>query len=229
MLEGREMRHIDVTGTLAPGMWSYRPLTPDNPLFEQWRFAHVEERGWEADAFTMSTLTGTYLETAKHLFPDHNSIDQVPPERLFLDATIARIPKEAREHITAAELEQAAPDLRPGDGLIVATGWSKHWWDSGEIFVLESPHFDLEAMRWIVDHEIALLGGDVPCFDDPQPGEGQNVNRLHFGSDALLLAPLVNLDQVTQSRVRLTVFPIKLQGACGAPCRAVITEEWSGR
>jgi arylformamidase len=219
------MRHIDVTGTLAPGMWSYRPLVADSPLFEQWRYAEVHERGWEADAFTMSTLTGTYLETAKHLFPDHYSIDQVPPERFFLDAVIARIPKEERAHITAAELEHAASDVHPGDALIVATGWSKHWWDNGEIFVMESPHFDLEAMRWIVDHQVALLAGDVPCFDDPQPGGGQDVNRLLFESDALLLAPLVNLDQVTQNRVRLTVFPIKLQGACGASCRAIITEK----
>src|SRR5215204_3429360 len=52
--EGRVavIRHIDVTGTLASGMWSYKPSVPDMPLFKQWRFAEVAERGWEADAFT---------------------------------------------------------------------------------------------------------------------------------------------------------------------------------
>ena len=219
------MRHIDVTGTLAPGMWSYKPSVSDMPLFERWRFAAVSERGWEADAFTMATLTGTYLETAKHLFPDHYSIDQLPPERCFLDAVIARIPKGAREHITAPELEATAPDVRPGDALIVATGWSRHWWDSGEVFVLESPHFDLAAMRWIVARRVGILAGDFPCFDDPNPEGAQDVNRLLFGIDALILAPLVNLDQVTQDRVRLTALPIKLQGACGASCRAIITEQ----
>lgn len=219
-------RYIDVTGTLAPGMWSYRPGVADVPLFEQWRWATVEERGWEADAFTMSTLSGTYFETSKHLFPDHPSIDELPLQRCFVPATVAKIPKGPREHVTAAELEAAAPGMQPGDALIVATGWSDdRWWDEGGAFLLDSPHFDLEAMRWIVDRGASILAGDVPTFDDPHPEGAQHVNTLLFGSGALILAPLVNLGQVTRPRVRLTVLPLKLRGACGAPCRAVVIEE----
>jgi kynurenine formamidase len=218
-------RYIDVTGTLAPGMWSYRPSIADIPEFEQWRFAEVADRGWEADAFTMATLTGTYFETSKHLYPDQMSIDELPIERCFVSASVARIPKQAREHITAAELERSAHGLQPGDALIVATGWSSRWWESGETFVMESPHFDLRAMEWIVAHKVSMLAGDFPCFDDPQPGGGQGVNTLLFGIGALILAPLVGLDRVTKNRVQLTVLPIKIKGACGAPCRAIITEE----
>ena len=217
-------RTIDVTGTLAPDMWSYKPSVPDIPPFEQRRWARIEERGWEADWFAMPTLAGTYLETAKHLVADQPSIDEVPADRLFVDATVAKIPKGSREHITAADLETAAAGMRPGEALIVATGWDRHWWDDGRIFVLESPHFDLEAMRWIVDRRVSILAGDIPCFDDPDAGGGQNVNALLFGSGALILAPLVNLAAITQPRVRLTVLPLKLKGACGAPCRAIVTE-----
>lgn len=227
VVEGRGVaRMIDVTGELAPGMWSYRIAIPDIPAFEQWRWAEVADRGWEADAFTMPTLCGTYFETSKHLFADHASIDELPLERCFVPATIARVPKGAREHITAAELEAAASGMQKGDALIVATGWSNgRWWDQSGEFLLESPHFDLEAMRWIVDRGASILSGDIPSFDDPQPGGGQNVNDLLFRSGALILAPLVGLDQVTKDRVQLTVLPIKLKGACGAPCRAIITEE----
>jgi kynurenine formamidase len=218
-------RYIDVTGTFAPGMWSYKPGIPDIPAFEQWRWAEVADRGWEADAFTMPTLCGTYFETSKHLFPNEPSIDELPLERCFVTATIARIPKRAREHITAAELAAAAPGMRSGDALIVATGWSDgRWWDQTGDFLMESPHFDLDAMRWIVDHGASILAGDFPSFDDPQPGGGQNVNDLLFRSGALILAPLVGLDQVQGDRVQLTVLPIKLKGSCGAPCRAIITE-----
>ena len=119
-------RHIDITGTLAPDMWSYRPLIPDIPLSEQRRWARIDERGWEADAFSMSTLTGTYLETSKHLRADGPGIDEIPPERLFLEAAVARILKGPREHITVADLEAARPPLNPGDALLVATGWDRH-------------------------------------------------------------------------------------------------------
>lgn len=211
---------IDLTGPLHPGMWSYAPMI-EIPPFEQQRWATIEERGWEADWFAMPTLAGTYLETAKHLIADAPSIDQVPPERFFVNATIARIPRGPREHITVAELETTATSLEPGDALLVHTGWEQHR-DNSETFVLQSPHFDLEAMQWIVDRGISILGGDMPCFDDPVGAEGQGVNMVLFGAGALILAPLVNLGATTATRGRLTVMPIPLVGSCGAPCRAIL-------
>src|SRR4051812_4363022 len=101
-------------------MWSYQAGIADIPAYQQWRWAEVAERGWEADAVTLPTLCGTYFETSKHLFPDDAPIDELPLERCFVTATIARIPKSAREHITAAELDAAAQEMQPGDALIVA-------------------------------------------------------------------------------------------------------------
>lgn len=219
------MAHLlDITGTLAEGMWSYRPSIPDVPEFMRWRFASVAERGWEADAFTMSTLTGTYLETAKHYYPERPAIDEIPPERLVVDAAVVHIPRGPRAHVTLADLEAAAPDLRPGDALLVHTGWDGHWWEPGDVFVMQSPHFERPAMEWIVAHGIGILGGDFPCFDDPDPAGAQQVNVPLLESDALILAPLVGLDRVTRQRVRLYALPIKLKGAAGAPCRALVEE-----
>jgi len=218
-------RLIDVTGTLAEGMWSYRPSIPDVPEFRHWRWATVDERGWEADAFAMATLTGTYLETAKHYYPNRPSIDEVPPARLVVDAAVIHLSKGAREHITVADLASAAPVLHPGDALLVGTGWDRHWCEPGETFVMESPHFERAAMEWVVAHRVGILGGDFPCFDDPQQGQGQGMNVPLLQSDALILAPLVGLDRITRPRVRLTALPLKLKGACGAPCRALVMEE----
>jgi len=215
---------IDLTGPLEPGMWSYAPSMPDIPPFELSRWATIEERGWEADWFAMPTLAGTYLETAKHLIPGTPSIDQVPLERLFVSATIAHIPRGPRQHITAADLEAAVSELEPGDALLVRTGWEAQRADS-ETFVLQSPHFDLEAMRWIVDRSVSILGGDMPCYDDPVGAESQGVNMVLFDSDAMILAPLVNLGATEATRGRLTVLPIPLVDSCGAPCRAIFSPE----
>ncbi len=212
---------IDLTGPLHPGMWSYAP-SMDIPPFEQQRWATIEERGWEADWFAMPTLAGTYLETAKHLIHGAPSIDQIPPERFFLNATIARIPREAREHITVADLQATADSLEPGDALLVQTGWERHR-DNSETFVLQSPHFDLDAMQWIVDRGVTILGGDMPCYDDPVGEESQGVNMVLFGAGAMILAPLVNLGTTVATRGRLTVLPIPLVDSCGAPCRAIFS------
>jgi kynurenine formamidase len=219
-------RYVDLTGRYGPGMWTYRPIVPDIPAYEQRRFATVEERGWEADVVTLPTLCGTYLETSKHLFPERPGIAELPPERCFVRATVARIPRGPREHIGVNELEAVVTELNPGDALLVATGWDKHWWDAGgETFVRESPHFDMAAMRWITDRGVSILGGDVPCFDDPDASGAQGVNTVLFGADALILAPLVGLGSLTANRIDLVVLPIKLADACGAPCRAIAIEE----
>lgn len=216
-------RYIDITGKLSTDMWSY----PDTPPFEKRRYATIEERGWEADWFAMPTLAGTYLETSKHLYGDDPAIDEIPVDRFFLPVTVAHIPKGAREHITVADLEQHAGAMQPGDALLVHTGWAaEHWFDGGShTFVNDSPHFVMEAMEWILARKPAILGGDMPCFDDPQPGQGQGVNFPLFKSGALILAPLVNLEQVTAPRAQLVVLPAPLQGSCGAPCRAVIIQD----
>ena len=215
---------IDLTGPLQPDMWSYAPMIPDIPPFEHTRWATIDDRGYEADWFAMPTLAGTYLETAKHLFTDAPSIDQISLERFFVPATIARIPRGPREHITVADLEAAISQLDPGDALLVSTGWEARRADS-ETFVLQSPHFDMDAMRWIVDRGISILGGDMPCFDDPVGAEGQGVNTVLFGSGALILAPLIKLDSTPATHGQLTVLPIPLAGSCGAPCRAIFSPE----
>ena len=217
-------RYLDITGTLAPGMWSYEATMPGVPPFEQRRWATIEANGWENDWFAMPTLAGTYLETAKHLIVGAPSIDQVPPERLFVPASIAVIPKQDLEHITVDDLERSVVDLDPGNALLVSTGWDRYWWDDGTIFVGHSPHFELDAMQWIVDRGVSILGGDVPCFDDPRSEEGQSVNTPLFGSGALILAPLVNLGHWRSSRAHLTVLPVPLKDSCGAPCRAILTD-----
>ena len=213
---------IDLTGKLEAGMWSY--TMADIPPFEHTRWATIEERGWEADWFAMPTLAGTYLETAKHLIPGAPSIDQMPLERFFVYATIARIPRGPREHITRADLEAAVVDLEPGDALLVQTGWEANRGNSS-VFVDQSPHFDLDAMHWIVERGVSILGGDMPCYDDPVGAEGQGVNMVLFGSGAMILAPLVNLGTTDATRGRLTVLPIPLADSCGAPCRAIFSPE----
>lgn len=221
-MEDRPPRHVDVTGPLAEGMWSYRPIILDAPAFARRPFQTVAEHGAEADALVLSTLTGTYLETSKHYFPDRRSIDRIPPDQLFVTAVVAQVPKGPGEHITVADLWAIDADLRPGDAALVATGWDRHWFDS-ETFVRRSPHFERETMEWLVARGATIVGGDFPCFDDPDPGQAEGVNRPLLEADRLILAPLFGLTAVPNGRHRLAVLPLKLVGACGGPCRAIIT------
>jgi kynurenine formamidase len=81
-------------------------------------------------------------------------LDQMPVEKLFLrPASVARINKGEGEEINKSEAQKAFDAARPakGDALLVATGWGDrpHHQCEGNAYVLRSPHFSLEAARYL--------------------------------------------------------------------------------
>jgi kynurenine formamidase len=85
------------------------------------------------------------------------------------------------------------------------------------------------ALEWVLEHEISLFGVDIPCIEaswseDDSEGKGSMLRTL-FERDILLLAPLVNLENVRSRSGTLICLPLKLKGTSGAPCRALFVEE----
>ena len=79
------------------------------------------------------------------------------------------------------------------------------------------------AIDWILERQVTLLGGDTPRYDSPH--NPQNFFPKFFQTEILLLAPLVNLDQVQQPRGKLIALPLKIKDACASPVRALWIEE----
>jgi arylformamidase len=207
---------IDMTGVITDGLCFYEP--PVTPVRLQ-RMATRERDGWDAHRVELTTLSGTYLETSAHHFAGRRTIDQVPPAACFLTARLAWIPRGPGQAIAVDDLErEVAPlQMQPGQALIIATGWDARW--GRPEFDRESPHFTMPAMEWILARRPALLGADLPAFDSRLEPAGV-VPRL-FADDVLLLAPLVNLGAIPGNRFQLVALPLKLEGACGSPCRAL--------
>jgi kynurenine formamidase len=128
--------------------------------------------------------------------------------------------------ITADLLAQFAPEINPGDALLIGTGWDQQWNKPG--FVLDSPNLDRKALQWIIDKKIALLGVDLTCIEaswseDDEEAKGGLLSSL-FRTGALLLAPIVNVRRITQKEGILLALPMKLKGTSGAPVRAIFLE-----
>jgi kynurenine formamidase len=213
------MTFIDLTGTIEAGMWHYAHIPP----VEIEPLTSIEADGTEAHRFKLATITGTYLETAAHHFHGSPTIDEIPPDRFICEAVVVRLTeKQAAEPITGDELRHAATgiEIRAGEAMLLDTGWARMW--HAPNYVDDSPYLTMDAMRWIVSQGVSILGGDMPCFDNPHGGVG--VNPVLFESGALILAPLVNLKAVPQAyeRVKLMAFPLKIKGVCGTPCRAIV-------
>jgi len=219
------MRLIDVGGSLYNGMWSYGGRFPPVVIEE----LLPRSSGYRTHSFSISMAlhSSTYLETAAHLYRGRMNLDELSLERCFLEAVVLHIPLGPHEHITPEAIQyalaQAGESLRPGDALIINTRWH-HRWNHPE-YPLDPPHFTVEAIDWLLEQEISLLGSDSTRFDgrlDPQ-----NHLPTFFEKDTLMLACMTNLDEVQRVRVKLIVLPLKV-ASCVAPCRAIVLEDFRG-
>lgn len=94
----------------------------------------------------------------------------------------------------------------------------------------DTPAYHPDCAEWLYEQSCGLLGVDVPCIQAPYPlpdGSQYDGNVLLpiFQKGVLLLAPLVNLDQVTAERGELIALPLAVEGTSGAPCRAILRVE----
>lgn len=219
------MRIVDISGPIEDNMWSYGDPYP-TPRIEQ-----IPPPTWldypvYSQTVSFAVQSGTYLETAAHLDRGRMPIDQLPLARCYMvDAVALWIPKGANGGITLEDLLQAQQrqgvEVRTGDALLVGTGWDKQWHEP--VFVTDPPYFTAAAMDWILDQQLALLGGDTPRYDSIH--HPQNFLPKFFQTEMLLLAPLTNMDQVQQPRGKLIALPLKIKDACASPVRALWIEE----
>ena len=190
--------------------------------------ATIEKESFFSSKFSATSLSGLYLESQAHIIEGGKTLDQYPVERFMVPAKILKLPAQSpKALIDGALMATHATRIDKGDALLVATGWGGMWNKPG--YVLQCPNLKRSALEWVLDYEISLFGVDIPCIEaswseDDAQTKGSLLRSL-LEKDALLLAPLVNLENIRSDRGTLVCMPLKLKGASGAPCRAVFIEE----
>jgi kynurenine formamidase len=125
-----------------------------------------------SDSGTSLALPSLFAE-----FRKTTRIDQVPVEKLFLrPAVVAHIDKGEGEEISKSDVEKAFKDARPpkGDAFLIVTGWGDkpHHQAEGNKYILGSPHFSLEAARFLAqalhDNDNDLLLSDAAMLGLPK-------------------------------------------------------------
>jgi kynurenine formamidase len=216
------MKIIDLSEKIKQGIWTYGEMYPnfvprqiiagDNIFFCE-----------VFDGFT--SQTGTYLETTAHVkgYEGNTMIEDIDVSRLVnVPCSVIHLdPKKFSNggKVTDEDFVAAieGQDINKGDAILFCCGWSD--WYAPD-FLNNSPCLSVKAMEWLLSFEPCILGSDIPCWQNEE-----NVFNLFSQTETLLLAPLVNLEQVTNFHVKLTVLPINITSTCCVPARAIIIEE----
>jgi kynurenine formamidase len=143
------MNFIELTMPLSH-QWMPDEVLPTSVKFFLGPKNHQEK------GIVVGSETGTclVLPSAFADFRKTTRIDQLRIEKLVLrPTTVAAIAKSDGEEITRADVERAFDSSPPakGDALLIRRGWgdqSYHELEGGD-YVLQSPHFSLEAAKYL--------------------------------------------------------------------------------
>lgn len=162
-------------------------------------------------------------------------IEDLPPflgRGVLLDvAAVHGVPcLPAGYEVTVADLEEAARagvEPRPGDGVLIGTGWSRRW-SEPEGFVgtaSGTPGPGEEAARWLAARRPRFVGGETLALERTAPGAGHAVLPVHrillveAGISIVETMLLAELLDAGVPEFLLVLAPLRLVGGTGSPVR----------
>jgi arylformamidase len=203
---------IDVSVRLKTGMVHW----PGDPSV---RISHAleMERG---DPCTVSLLelgahTGTHMDAPAHFVRGGIGIDQMPLDAAIGSARV--IPIRDRQSIKTAELVRHS--IRRGERVLFKTHNSDHCWDTDR-FVEDFVYLSAAAAQYLVERQVRLVGVDYLSVGGFR-ADGVETHQALLRAGIWIIEGL-NLSGVQPGKVQLVCLPLKIAGADGAPCRAIL-------
>lgn len=160
---------------------------------------------------------------------ERHTVDTIAP--IFRRGVLLDIPKIAGLDvlptdfvITPAHLEAAAGDVRPGDVVLIRTGWGRYWDDAARfISQVHNPGPALEGAQWLSERKIFAAGSDTAPFEfTPSPEMAVHVHLLV--RSGIHIIECLNLEELAELGVTEFLFvaaPLRIRGGTGSPIRPV--------
>ena len=210
---------IDLTHVISPAVPRLRKFAA--PRVE--KISRIPEQPSSVTRLDMVCHTGTHLDAPNHFVPDAPGIDEIPLHCLYGPAVVVHAQLSAGGELGTAELQ--ASGIKPGDIVILDTGWWRHPGDG------DHPCLSEEAARWLVDRGVKMLATDLPTPDLAVDRRGPDfrwpVHRILLGHGVLIGENLTNLGELPE-RVEAMVLPLPIAGADGAPARVLVRPAVAG-
>jgi len=203
---------IDVSVRLKTGMVNW-PGDPPARISQ----ALDMERG---DPCTVSLLelgahTGTHMDAPAHFVRGGIGIDALPLDTAIGSARVIAI--QDPESIKPEELRRHR--LRRGERILFKTGNSARCWDK-DSFVEDFVYISAAAAQYLAERQVRLVGIDYLSVGGFR-ADGVETHQALLQAGIWIIEGL-NLSGVQPGRVQLVCLPLKIAGADGAPCRAIL-------
>lgn len=202
------------------------PVYPGDPVPAFTPATTLAEDGYNVLHVQMGSQTGTHLDAPYHFLEDGARVEDLDLALLCGPAVIADVRGKApRQAIAWSDLAPVADSLGPGRLLVLHTGWSEHW---GTDRYAAHPFLDGDAAARIVDLGVRTVAIDAMSLDEttdvPEHPSGFAAHYAVLGAGGAIAENLNNLAAVDFPDPVVSLLPVLLRGADGAPVRAVAME-----
>ena len=233
------------SGTLVDLSHDYSDETVFWPTAESFKLEKVADGitdlgyYYAANNFATSEHGGTHIDAPVHFARGHQSVDQIPLDRLIGGAIVvdvtAACASQADYRVTSDDFtrwERTNGEIPNGAIVLIRTGYSRFWPDAarylgtaergaGAVAKLHFPGLHPDAARWLADsRRIKAIGIDTASIDYGQSTLYES-HRILYERDVPAFENLTNLDRLPQSGAWVVALPMKIKGGSGAPLRAI--------
>ena len=208
----RRVVDLSVPLDAATQVWPGDPPVRTEPV------ATVARDGYHLLAVHLGSQSGTHCDAPYHFLDGGARIDELDL-RLFAGpgVLVDLRGRPDRHRIGVADLG-SLERVGPGTVVVLHTGWSAYY---GSPRYADHPFLDAEACRALLDRGVRTIGLDTPSIDET-PGDGRYpCHHMIAAAGGVIVENLTNLAAVDFPDPFLSVLPLRLTGADGAPCRAV--------
>lgn len=217
---------VDLSQPIRTGM----PVYPGDPEVEITPALTVAEDGVNVLRLHLGSQSGTHVDAPIHVREDLPDLDAVPLDR-FVGPAVLVDARDAgpRAAIPASALDPVREQLRPGVVVLVATGWSRRW-ESPEYLAHPWPAPEFAAD--LVAAGVRTVGIDALSVDltppEGEPYAGLPTHLVLAAAGCVIAENLTGLERLLEAQsadadIRVSLLPLRLAGADGAPVRAVAT------
>jgi kynurenine formamidase len=204
----RVLRVVDLSVRLDAGT----PVHPGDPPVRTEPVATVERDGYNLLAVHLGSQSGTHCDAPYHFRPDGPRIDELDLRLFAGPGVVVDVRGRPDRHpIGVADLAPHLDRTGPGTIVVLHTGRSDP----------DHPYLAADACRALLDRGVRTIGLDTPSIDET-PGDGRFPCHLLVAAvGGVVVENLTNLAAVDFPDPFLSVLPLRLTGADGAPVRAV--------
>lgn len=217
MMEEMEQYDLTIPFSVRTPQWlNYEPLSVRF-------FKRVGQQqfglGRNTSICNASIHLATHMDGEKHFYPAGRTIGETPLEEWVGPGVIADISDMVSDvSVYTPEMIKKVVDIRPGDILIIKTGWHKYGWNSSDSdefkYMVRHPGPSPDFAQWALDMNIKWIGVDAVSADHPMntimriwhPKTFEEANRKlkeQFGKDWDEMYPIDEFYQV----MHLKLFP----------------------